>query len=991
MSGDPINFNYWINILSDKSRQYNKSLINRENILKDTNALRLLLLRIITNDSRCSDCGNENLIKVYDYYSNLNWNISESSIDDIKTSKGVEYPILKQILDLFMKQTQLEDAVKSKLDDLVAKANSGIKPTIRTADQLVDCLKNDSKSLTEAEGNKLLSQLLAISEYNHTMVDGKIVYAFDETRRNVANKFPDINEEELVKEVAKVAVAAHKTSGRYPRVNQLITVLQFLEGKNTLIQVGTGQGKSLIVGMTAILQTKLKRPIIPGDDRPMAVHIMTVTEDLVKDAIDSNAKLFEECGVYARSILGAGGTKSNINADDDIIYDTPNVFLGQILREASGEKDPKQLLILDRVRRTVIVDESDTKLVDSCATSIRLTDEDKNAERIKHFFKNVIIPEAKRYCETINKDNLTDYNFFKRYNIPIHFHTSILIKQIEDKNLVNTNIAARWSAFKKKWVENAISVFSPDTIYIEGQKYLVRDALLKELNLLKEKGLKQDIFDTLVINLGNNYIGAAPFLIPGLAERDKEILTDWYVNIKDEDFSKEVESIYFRLINGFENIIESCIYGNAMKIINAIIKIGQIKYLETSTGQILETTIFEGGIHEFLEFKHFGVIMKDSSLTYRSYSLSRYLRESELVFGLSGTIGKEDRVYSFQAKVWKVNRPPVIVPNFALSQLKMKEGSINENTQEKWFNTIYNKVNILKKYQPILIITQDPDQARYVQVSLRKKNVLSSLYIRSTDIHILSKLLIPGEIIITTNLGGRGSDYKYDPVTAPQGLHVIIGFNSTEPRIIDQAKGRAGRAGNPGSWQIISYGLPLIQNPNIDANCNKIKEKICYDMIFEVYLFFKKYFPITITISSSGKIIKEKTKLDDFIDWIADDEKKNDIVNKILGIQSYDSEIKDLVFSEWYPTDNTSFKDCIFWDKPSDHDEKVAAIKAKYKKMPQDIELITRYLLTETNNVFNHSLISYAFVIELTELLCPHFEEIIRLDSCAYTAKKAAI
>ncbi len=66
--------------------------------------------------------------------------------------------------------------------------------------------------------------------------------------------------------------------------------------------------------------------------------------------------------------------------------------------------------------------------------------------------------------------------------------------------------------------------------------------------------------------------------------------------------------------------------------------------------------------------------------------------------------------------------------------------------------------------------------------------------------------LEPGDIVIATNIAGRGTDLEInDMVSTNGGLHVILSYMPTNVRVEKQAFGRAARAGSCGSGTYIVY------------------------------------------------------------------------------------------------------------------------------------------------------------------------------------------
>jgi len=982
---DPIIINKWILKLANKSNNISKTSKTTLN-QKQYNALSRMIGKLLKAnvDPTCIKpvCNPDKIDMIYDLLTNTYWSKDESEITkneiiDFKLENDITYLEIYASLRLFIDYNLIPMGIEELSKDKPLPA------IIKSRENLIKDLK-DKKSLTDAECDKLRYQLSGIDDY----IDG--------TRKSTLMSSLD-PEEILINEVAEMSNKVSMTSkdNIRPRDNQLISVLQFLEGRSTLLQAGTGQGKSLIVAMTAILQTKLKRPIIPGDDRPMCVHVMTVTQDLIKDGLDSNKALFKACNVHARKI---SDPKKKI---DDILYGTPHDFEFQALQEATFPDKEKQVLILDEARRTVIVDESDSQLVDRPSGRILLTDPDPKEDTIK----KVLIHIAK----VTENYYLTDYENNSRYTIPIEFHMFIIINKVT--KFIQTNypdFINRWKLDQNQWVTNALQIYNPDTIWIPGKKFVLRNSLKNDLDFLSKNELDKSLYDPINESIekfkrdyefyNSKFIDVYDIpntIVDKLLNKlnpFKKVLIQWYDHNKMIDgFIPKVKSCFNRIIQSIENIKEDLKLGS-LKIYGIVIT-GQVKYIDIETGQVIDNMRYWNGIHEILEYKYLGIIYTKPTLTYRSFSLHRYIRESELVLGLSGTIGTEDKIYKFQKKVWRVNNNPVIIPNFVESRLEPK-GEINVDTEDEWHEEIYKEVSKVRLEQPILIITVNPKIANDLNKYLTTRNIPSSIYEASTDNHVTTIQLNSSEIIIATNLGGRGSDYKYNQSTAMKGLHVIIGFSSDEQRIMDQAKGRAGRAGNPGSFKIISFGNKLKQSPNIMINCDLIKQTLGTDIIFEIYLYIKK-------IIEQYQLFSDSKDAYDFIEWISNSDVKNDIINKLLGIDNHKKNKEyisalEFIFKKWISLEEKQvfpywIRECIEKKEiPEDIKNIFLYIKTNNsKKNLVDINTFSKYILDLW--LQSTSGIPYIFSDEektehienLTESIRPHFDEIIRLDMCS--------
>jgi hypothetical protein len=222
------------------------------------------------------------------------------------------------------------------------------------------------------------------------------------------------------------------------------------------------------------------------------------------------------------------------------------------------------------------------------------------------------------------------------------------------------------------------------------------------------------------------------------------------------------------------------------------------------------------------------------------------------VIGLTGTLGHEDPEITQVYKLSGINEFARI-PDFALMQLKPSTRTdhvkLELSNEDQWLQAILAQVELHlhpsssgHQGQPIVIIAENPAKEEKIKhyLGLHLKGADIGDYVLSSDAQAaLNTLLEPGQIIVASNLGGRGSDYKVNFQKAPEGLHVILAFNSDEERILVQARGRAGRAGQPGTWQQISYGNPIKHKPNLEKIPDRVKSRaVLGDMIYSIYKAF---------------------------------------------------------------------------------------------------------------------------------------------------------
>jgi SecA preprotein cross-linking domain len=244
-----------------------------------------------------------------------------------------------------------------------------------------------------------------------------------------------------------------------------------------------------------------------------------------------------------------------------------------------------------------------------------------------------------------------------------------------------------------------------------------------------------------------------------------------------------------------------------------------------NTGEIQDNTHYSNGIHQFLQLKE-GVELTNENRVTNFISNVGFYRSYSKVYGLTGTIGNENDKSFLQSTYNVVTEyiPPQldrrleILPNTA----EASSNSFNRGLREK-------VESLLAEGRPVLVVNEDIKTARYFTNLLREEFShyrVTPCYDNQTK-HNEDRVLAQYEVIVSTNLSGRGTDFKIDnSMEEKGGLHVIVTFIPENTRVLHQAFGRAGRKGQRGSAELFV---------NIEQEIAKLKVKYSD----KVYSFFE--------------------------------------------------------------------------------------------------------------------------------------------------------
>lgn len=216
------------------------------------------------------------------------------------------------------------------------------------------------------------------------------------------------------------------------------------------------------------------------------------------------------------------------------------------------------------------------------------------------------------------------------------------------------------------------------------------------------------------------------------------------------------------------------------------------------------STKYSNGLHQILQIKH-GLNITTFNLITNYLSnvtfFKRYKTEtSNNICGMTGTLGS---VHCCQmlAKVYDVDLCKL--PRSRPRYLNIFKDQIKPNESE-WLDAIERTVKQLAQDRAVLVLADSIEAVGRIRRRLRNSVINLIVYERDDIQELPNSKLHLGDVIVSTNLAGRGVHIQLDKeVVNNGGLHVILTFLSVNSRVQEQAFGRAGRQGEPGSAQII--------------------------------------------------------------------------------------------------------------------------------------------------------------------------------------------
>ncbi|KAK3546562.1 hypothetical protein QTP70_028510 [Hemibagrus guttatus] len=224
-----------------------------------------------------------------------------------------------------------------------------------------------------------------------------------------------------------------------------------------------------------------------------------------------------------------------------------------------------------------------------------------------------------------------------------------------------------------------------------------------------------------------------------------------------------------------------------------------------ASGMLEKRKRWGDGLQQFLEMKHQLTLSPLSNVTNymsNSHFFKRYL-SGKGIFGVSGTLGG-DADKGFLARHYKTDS--YVIPAHQRQKVTELPAVQVRGGTEQWIQTICATVSkVSKRGQVVLVVCEDVNTANALNDKIEAETQnLVTMYTMSESHNIENQEFNRGQIIITTNLGGRGTDIKVtEEVNRCGGLFVLLTYFPNNRRVEKQVFGRTGRKGTPGMVQVI--------------------------------------------------------------------------------------------------------------------------------------------------------------------------------------------
>ncbi len=256
-----------------------------------------------------------------------------------------------------------------------------------------------------------------------------------------------------------------------------------------------------------------------------------------------------------------------------------------------------------------------------------------------------------------------------------------------------------------------------------------------------------------------------------------------------------------------------------------VVQDGKVIIVDEFTGRLMHGRQWSDGLHQAVEAKE-GVAIKEETQTLATIPLQNFFKLYDQIAGMTGTAATEAeefvKVYGLDVVGIPTNRACIRVD---------EDDAIYKTACEKWDAVVEEIREVSTLGRPVLVGTLSVEKSDSLSAMLNKRYGLehevlnaraaqdaghareAAIVMKAGAQHRDRKGSLVGNITISTNMAGRGTDIRLAAgVGEIGGLHVIGTERHESRRIDNQLRGRCARQGDPGSTRFfLSFDDDLIQ------------------------------------------------------------------------------------------------------------------------------------------------------------------------------------
>ena len=228
-----------------------------------------------------------------------------------------------------------------------------------------------------------------------------------------------------------------------------------------------------------------------------------------------------------------------------------------------------------------------------------------------------------------------------------------------------------------------------------------------------------------------------------------------------------------------------------------LIRDGRVEIIDPITGRVAEGRIWSRGLHQFIELKE-GCAATQGQHPVAQITFQRLFRRYLWLSGISGTLA-ESRVELNEIYGLRMTRIPLHRPD----RRRILGCRLYPDRPAQWRTVVARTLELHASGRPVLIGTDSVAETEALAEALRAAGISPQVLNARQDreeARIIALAGLRGQVMVTTNMAGRGTDIALgNGVETLGGLHVISCQHNTDRRIDRQLAGRSARQGEAGS------------------------------------------------------------------------------------------------------------------------------------------------------------------------------------------------